>query len=49
MELYRITHEWTEGTGQNTFSDDGATWQRYDGVNPWPGWDGEEVDRDDVG
>ena len=26
---------WTEGTGDDTASGDGATWNKYDGVNNW--------------
>jgi hypothetical protein len=39
----RMTQSWLEGTGNNTASDDGATWNTYDGTTAWPGTNGTPV------
>lgn len=33
--VYRINRAWTEGTGNGTATNNGATWNKYDGVNSW--------------
>lgn len=43
VNLYRMTQSWVAGTkNESSFpvTPDGATWQTYDGVNPWPGISG---------
>ena len=44
VEIYRMKQSWIEGTRSpsGTFPDpaDGATWQTFDSVNPWPGISG---------
>ncbi|MBI5183281.1 MAG: DNRLRE domain-containing protein [Nitrospinae bacterium] len=43
IDIHRVTRSWKEGTGTDGGggSPDGATWNTYDGVNPWntPGGD----------
>jgi hypothetical protein len=41
MDLHYLTGNWAEGTGTMTATGDGATWNTFDGVNPWttPGGD----------
>ena len=35
FKLYRMKRSWVEGTGTDTISGDGATWNTYNGVNGW--------------
>jgi hypothetical protein len=35
LEVDYATRSWTEGTGNGTASNDGATWPKYEGVNNW--------------
>jgi len=35
VTLYPLIRGFVEGTGDGTASDDGATWQTYDGANSW--------------
>jgi len=35
FKVYRMKKEWTEGTGTDTVTGDGATWNTYDGSNAW--------------
>lgn len=46
-EVHEVTRPWTEGTGTDAVpGTDGATWNTYDGTNPWltPGGDfGSEI------
>ena len=39
--VYRLTQSWLEGTGNGSYTDDGATWNTYNGANTWstPGGD----------
>lgn len=41
LDLHYLTRSWTEGTGTMTATNDGASWNSYDGTNPWgtPGGD----------
>ncbi len=41
VSLHPLTRAFVEGTGDDTASGDGATWQTHDGTNPWtiPGGD----------
>jgi len=42
IKAHRVTHSWVEGTGTwSSATDDGATWNNYDGTNAWgtPGGD----------
>ncbi len=41
IAVHRATQDWVEGTKQGGGTPDGATWDTYDGVNPWatPGGD----------
>jgi uncharacterized membrane protein YgcG len=34
-QVHRINRSWVEGTGDNSASGDGATWNTYDGTNNW--------------
>lgn len=40
VEIYRLKQSWGEGTLNGTAPADGATWQTYDGINPWLGSSG---------
>ena len=33
--MYNMRRDWLEGTGQRTQTNDGASWNTYDGVNAW--------------
>jgi hypothetical protein len=33
--LYNMRQAWVEGTGAGSVTEDGATWQTYDGTNAW--------------
>lgn len=35
FKLYRLKRAWLEGTGNDTVTGDGATWNTYNGVNNW--------------
>ena len=35
ISVHRMTRSWLEGTGKGTGNADGATWNDYDGNNPW--------------
>lgn len=35
IDLHRVTQSWTEGTQTGNGNADGATWNDYDGTNPW--------------
>ncbi|MCK4658556.1 MAG: hypothetical protein KAV82_03455 [Phycisphaerae bacterium] len=46
VEVYRMRHEWQEGTQQAKYGNirgepDGASWNTSDGVTPWPQLDAE--------
>lgn len=36
-QLHILNHNWVEGTGTGSATNDGTTWQTYDGINVWPG------------
>ncbi|MCX6709092.1 MAG: DNRLRE domain-containing protein, partial [Candidatus Woesearchaeota archaeon] len=35
VNIYRLNRSWVEGTGAGSITNDGATWNKYDGVNSW--------------
>jgi len=35
LEAHYLTSDWSEGTGTGSATGDGATWNTYDGANPW--------------
>jgi hypothetical protein len=35
VSVYRFEEDWTEGTGNDTMSNDGATWRTSNGVDNW--------------
>jgi len=35
INIHRVTRGWVEGTGVNAITNDGATWNTYDGTNAW--------------
>jgi hypothetical protein len=52
FKLYRMKRAWTEGTGDNAATGDGATWNKYDGVNNWTsagGFNSADCEQDNIG
>lgn len=41
LDVHYLTRDWTEGTGNGSATDDGATWLTYDGTNPWTSGGGD--------
>gem|GEM_PF-3847090 len=41
VNVHRVTQAWTEGTGNGAVTNDGATWNKYDGVNNWASGGGD--------
>jgi hypothetical protein len=35
VNVYRLSHDWTEGTKSGSGTADGVTWKTYDGSNSW--------------
>ncbi len=50
FSLYNLIQEWEEGSGDGSETEDGATWDTYDGTNEWSeeGASSTTSDRDDV-
>ena len=52
LRVFRCKRAWTEGTGDNTIPDDGATWNKYDGTNAWEtggGFGANDCEQTDIG
>jgi hypothetical protein len=52
FRVYRMKRSWVEGTGNATITNDGATWNTYDGVNNWTtagAFDAADCEQTDIG
>jgi hypothetical protein len=47
FDMYAIIQSWTEGTGDGAVTENGVTWNTYDGINAWPGGAGGAGDMED--